>query len=79
MKYHRDEASLDKATWMLAVDAVDALKECTELLKEDRHRIAYRLFRDTVESIDLLYVLHAKTPALKERLNVGIRTRQFLT
>jgi hypothetical protein len=59
MKFHRDDRSLEKATWMLTLDLVDALAEINSLLVERRHRIAFRLFRDVVETIDLLGVLHA--------------------
>ena len=59
MQFHRDDTSLAKATWMLSLDLVDTLRESTALFVEKRHRIAFRLFRDTVETIDLLSVLHA--------------------
>lgn len=59
MTFHRDEESLEKATWMLVLDLVDALSEITKLLVDGRHRVAFRLFRDVVETIDLLSVLHA--------------------
>lgn len=59
MKFHRDDTGLSKATWMLSLDLVDSLKECTELFVEKRHRIAFRLFRDVVETLDLISVLHA--------------------
>ena len=59
MKFHQDDLSLEKATWMLSLDLVDSLKESLELLGEKRHRVAFRLFRDAVETIDLLKALHA--------------------
>ncbi len=62
MKFHQDDLSLEKATWMLSLDLVDSLKESLELLGEKRHRVAFRLFRDAVETIDLLKVLHAGSP-----------------
>lgn len=66
LQYHRDDTSLEKATWMLSLDLIDALAACAELLAERRHRPAARLFRDCVETIDLLKVLHSGTPrALK--------------
>jgi hypothetical protein len=61
--YHKDDRSLEKATWMLANDLVDSLIEGLELLQEKRHRIAARLFRDCVETIDLLSVLHSGAEA----------------
>ena len=59
LSFHRDDHSLDKATWMLSLDLVDALLEATALTVEKRHRTAARLFRDSVETMDLLMVLHS--------------------
>jgi hypothetical protein len=68
MEYHKDDFSLGKATWMLAVDLNDSLLESIQLLEEKRHRIAFRLFRDAVETIDILQVLHSKTPRAQKAL-----------
>ena len=62
LQYHRDDLSLEKATWMLSLDLIDALAECVDLLAEKRHRPAARLFRDCIETIDLLKVLHSGIP-----------------
>lgn len=59
MHFHRDDLSLEKATWMLSLDLVDSLKESLDLLGEKRHRIAFRLFRDAIETTDLIKVLQA--------------------
>lgn len=48
-----EERSVEKAVWMLMLDMIDALKEIGVLLSQKRHRIAARLFRDVIESIDL--------------------------
>lgn len=69
LHYHRDERTLKKATWMLSLDLVDGLLECALLLEEKRHRPAARLFRDAVETIDLLKLLHSPTPRAVEVLN----------
>lgn len=68
MGFHRDDRSLEKATWMLAIDLNDALLESAQLFVEKRHRIAFRLFRDAVETIDLLQVLHSNTPRANKAL-----------
>jgi hypothetical protein len=68
MAFHRDDRSLEKATWMLALDLIDALLESVQLFEEKRHRIAFRLFRDAVETIDLLQVLHSSTPRAEDAL-----------
>jgi len=53
MKFSRDDRSPDKAVWMLHFDALDALREALLLLRDRRHSIASRLFRDVLETIDL--------------------------
>jgi len=70
MQFHRDDHTLEKAAWMLAVDLIDALLESVQLLEEKRHRIAFRLFRDAVETIDLLQVLHSATPRAGKALRL---------
>jgi hypothetical protein len=70
MEFHRDDRSLEKATWMLAIDLNDVLLESVQLLVEKRHRIAFRLFRDAVETIDLLQVLHSNTPRAQKALSL---------
>lgn len=70
MQFHRDDRTLEKATWMLAVDLIDALLESVQLLEENRHRIAFRLFRDVVETVDLLQVLHSATPRAERALRL---------
>lgn len=68
LQYHRDERSLGKATWMLSLDLVDTLIECAELLQDKRHRPASRLFRDAVETIDFLKILHSGMPRVETAL-----------
>ncbi len=68
MKYHKNDHSLEKATWMLAVDLNDTLLEILCLFEEKRHSTGFRLFRDIVETMDLLYVLHFSTPRAEKTL-----------
>ena len=70
MEFHVYEQSLEKATWMLAIDLNDTLLESVQLFVEKRHRIAFRLFRDAVETIDLLQVLHSNTPRASKALRL---------
>lgn len=77
LKYHRDDKSLEKATWMLAHDLVDALMEGVLLVQEKRHRVAARVFRDCVETIDLLTVLHAGGPKAKSTLDAWYENRSI--
>lgn len=53
LKFHKDDRSVEKAIWMLQIDAVDALRDCLETLQSKRHRLTSRLFRDVIESLDL--------------------------
>jgi len=62
LKYHRDEQSLQKATWLITMDLLASLLDCAALLKETRHRPVARVFRDAVEAIDVMRYLHAESP-----------------
>lgn len=44
-----------RAVWMLQVDALSALSDAIELVGEKRFRVASRLFRDIVETLDASY------------------------
>lgn len=61
LKYHRDEQSLQKATWLITMDLLASLLDCVALLKEKRHRPVARVFRDAVEAIDVMRYLHVKS------------------
>ena len=60
-KYHRDDTSKEKAIWMLHIDALDALRDCLELINAKRHRLAGRLFRDVIETLDLSAYFNTNT------------------
>lgn len=68
LKYHRDEQSLGKATWLITMDLLASLLDCVALLKEARHRPVARVFRDAVEAIDVMRFLHADSPKAKSAL-----------
>lgn len=51
--YKRDDRSQEKAIWMLFVDGIETLRDCLSLLVTKKHRLASRLFRDAVETMDL--------------------------
>jgi hypothetical protein len=53
MKFKIDDTSIKKAVWMLQIDAVDSLRDCLMLIKKNNHRVAGRLFRDVMETLDL--------------------------
>ncbi|WP_418026458.1 hypothetical protein [Paenibacillus sp. JJ1722] len=50
--YTRDDQSAEKAIWMLSLDSLESLIDCLDLLRDKKHRIAGRLFRDAVEAMD---------------------------
>jgi hypothetical protein len=52
MQFNRDERSLEKALWLIQVDALEAISDALVLTEEKRHRIAARMFRDAVETMD---------------------------
>jgi hypothetical protein len=68
MKFGAAEESLEKAVWMLQIDALDALRDALELLDNKRHRPAGRLFRDVVETMDLAAYFCSATPESKSSL-----------
>lgn len=51
--FARDDRSKEKAIWMLFVDGNETLRDCLSLLVTKKHRLASRLFRDVVETMDL--------------------------
>lgn len=53
MTFDRDEETLEKAIWLIQVDALEALIDALNLTEDKKHRIADRLFRDAVETMDL--------------------------
>jgi hypothetical protein len=53
MHFGRDEETLEKAIWLMQIDALEALADALKLTEEKRHRIADRLFRDAVETMDI--------------------------
>lgn len=52
-KFHLDDNSVEKAIWMLHLDAIDTLRDCIALLRQKKHRIVGKLFRDIIEVLDL--------------------------
>jgi len=52
-RHTSEDRSEGKAMWLLAMDAVDSLRESLAALGRKEHRIAGKLFRDVMESMDL--------------------------
>ena len=64
-----DERSLEKAIWMLHIDAVDTLLECHDLISKKKHKVTGRLFRDTIEALDLAALFDTRTSSSNKLLN----------
>ena len=69
LRFHCDDRSMEKATWMLHVDALEALRDALELIVEKRHRPAARLFRDIVETMNL--AAYFLSGSLKSKSDLG--------
>lgn len=68
LRFKRDETTKEKAVWMLYIDALDSLRDCLQLLKDKKHRIAARVFRDIIESLDLAALFISDTEYSKKQL-----------
>jgi hypothetical protein len=66
--YHVNDTTLEKAMWLLAMDSLDSLRDCLIALGRSEHRIAGKLFRDVMESMDLASYFHSRTPKSSEAL-----------
>ena len=69
MCFEKSNVSLEKAEWMLLTDSTDALIEALENIENKKHRITARLFRDVVESLDLLSFFRSDTPKANKKLS----------
>ena len=68
LTFSRDDKSLRKSIWMLQIDALDSLRDCLKALTLKQHRIASRLFRDVVETLDLAAYLQSNSSAAQKNL-----------
>ncbi len=65
--FTRDDRSVAKAVWLLQVDGLEALTDALLMTDEKKHRIASRLFRDAVETVDMsVYFLFGGKDAKKD-------------
>ena len=67
-RYTIDDRSRQKAEWLLAIDALDSLRDCLKALDRNEHRVASKMFRDVMESMDLAAYFHSKTKKSKKAL-----------
>lgn len=68
MKFHSGDKSIKKAVWMLQLDALDSLRDALISLQEKRHRLAGKLFRDIVETMDLASFFYQNTTSSNRQL-----------
>jgi len=64
-----EDRSRKKAVWLLAMDALDSLRECLEALVRKEHRVASKLFRNVMESMDLAAYFHGASDKSKKSLD----------
>jgi hypothetical protein len=68
LQFWLDECTLKKSLWMLHLDAIDTLRECIFLLKQKKHRLVGKLFRDIIEILDLAYLFWKEKDKKPENL-----------
>ena len=68
MAFKLEDVSIEKAIWMLQNDAIDSLKDILDSLQNKRHRIAGKLFRDVLESLNLSAYFHSGVSSSKQHL-----------
>lgn len=52
-RFTEEDRSSAKAIWLLAMDGLDSLRDSLGALADRNHRVAAKLFRDVMESMDL--------------------------
>jgi hypothetical protein len=67
-RYTIHDRSIEKAVWLLQMDALDSLQDCLQALGRKNHRVAGRLFRDVVESLDLASYFFSQTKGSPQNL-----------
>src|SRR5687767_6033901 len=60
--YLEREATVEKAIWLLHMDALDSLRDALDALVRKRHRVAGKLFRNVMEGLDLAAYFHGRSP-----------------
>jgi hypothetical protein len=59
--YYKSDKSVEKAIWLLHMDALDSLFDSLEALKTKRHRTTGKLFRNIEETLDLAALFSIRT------------------
>jgi hypothetical protein len=61
MQFVTTDKSAKRAVWMLVNDASDSLTDCLLSIKDKRHKIAGKMYRDVIETLDLAAYLNTDT------------------
>lgn len=69
MQFTTQDNSIKKAVWMLVNDALDSLTDCLQSIKDKRHRIAGKMYRDVIETLDLAAYFNTDTVENNKNLN----------
>jgi hypothetical protein len=67
-RHSLEDRSSEKALWLLAMDALDSLRDCLAALMQKQHRVAGKLFRDVMETMDLAAYFRSATPESRTSL-----------
>lgn len=73
LTFRRDDRSVEKAIWMLQMDALDSLRDCLKSLVRKNHRVAGKLFRDIVETLDLAAYFASRSKESNDNLDKWYR------
>lgn len=60
-RFTLDDQSVEKAVCLLQMDALDSLRDCLSALERKNHRVAGKLFRNMIETLDLAAYFHGRT------------------
>jgi hypothetical protein len=69
MRFKLSDKSQVKAIWMLHNDVLSSLQDCLDSIDNKRHRIAGKLLRDIMESLDLAAYFHADKAENRKNLD----------
>ncbi len=67
LKFNLHDRSLEKCLWMLQIDALDTLRDCLYLMKNKKHRIVGKMFRDVIETLDLAHLIKGNPDKFLEK------------
>lgn len=65
LRFTVQQQTVEKAVWLLHVDALDSLRDSLQALQRKNHRVAAKMFRDIIETLDLAQYFRSGTPSSK--------------